>query len=144
MWFYDPGTQTVTLKTIFGVNPDPDVDAANYDGPDNMTLSPHGGLILAEDGEGVQHLVGVTEDGRTYPMARNDLNGSEFTGPAFSADGKVLFANIQSPGHVFAITGPGAGTAPAPPADGRPPGPAGPSGPAAGRRTGRRATRPVR
>ena len=115
VWFYDPGTQTVTLKTIFGVNPDPDVDAANYDGPDNITLSPYGGLILAEDGEGVQHLVGVTEDGRTYPMARNDLNDSEFTGPAFSADGKVLFANIQSPGHVFAITGPwgryGAGAA---------------------------------
>ena len=41
-----------------------------------------------------------------YECQRNDLNGNEFTGPAFSADGKVLFANIQSPGHVFAITGP--------------------------------------
>jgi hypothetical protein len=30
----------VTLKTIFRVNPDPDVDTDNYDGPDNMTLSP--------------------------------------------------------------------------------------------------------
>ena len=39
-------------------------------------------------------------------MARNELNDSEFTGPAFSADGKMLFANIQAPGHVFAITGP--------------------------------------
>ena len=106
VWFYDPATETVTLKTIFGVNPNPDVDANNYDGPDNMTVSPYGGLILAEDGEGVQHLVGVTAEGKTYPIARNDLNGSEFTGPAFSADGKVLFANIQEPGHVFAITGP--------------------------------------
>jgi len=106
VWFYDPATETVTLKTIFGVNPNPDVDADSYDGPDNMTVSPHGGLILAEDGEGVQHLVGVTEEGKTYPMARNDLNDSEFTGPVFSADGKVLFANIQAPGHVFAITGP--------------------------------------
>jgi uncharacterized protein len=106
VWFFDPQAQTVTLRTIFGVNPDPSVDAGSYDGPDNMTLSPYGGLILAEDGEGVQHLVGVTEDGETYPMARNDLNDSEFTGPVFSADGKVLFANIQSPGHVFAITGP--------------------------------------
>ena len=106
VWFYDPATETVTLKTIFGVNPNPDVDADNYDGPDNMTVSPYGGLILAEDGEGVQHLIGVTAEGKTFPMARNDLNGNEFTGPAFSADGKVLFANIQSPGHVFAITGP--------------------------------------
>ena len=31
---------------------------------------------------------------------------SEFVGPAFSADGMVLFVGIQSPGHVVAITGP--------------------------------------
>jgi secreted PhoX family phosphatase len=106
VWFYDPATESVTLTTIFGVNPDPDVESDNYDGPDNITTSPYGGVILAEDGEGVQHLVGVTAQGKSYPMARNDLNGSEFTGPTFSADGSTLFANIQSPGHVFAITGP--------------------------------------
>lgn len=107
VWFYDPAKQTVTLTTIFGVNPDPDVDTDNYDGPDNITVSPYGGVILAEDGEGVQHLVGVTAQGKSYPMARNELASSnEFTGPNFSADGKILFANIQSPGHVFAITGP--------------------------------------
>ena len=106
VWFYDPETETVTLKTIFGVNPDPDVDTDSYDGPDNMTVSPYGGIILAEDGEGIQHLVGVTAAGKTYPLARNELNDSEFAGPAFSADGKFLFVNIQSPGHVFAITGP--------------------------------------
>jgi uncharacterized protein len=106
VWFYDPATQTVTLETIFGVNLDPDVDTDNYDGPDNITVSPYGGVILAEDGEGVSHLVGVTAEGKTYPLARNELNDSEFTGPAFSADGRVLFANIQAPGHVLAITGP--------------------------------------
>jgi uncharacterized protein len=106
VWFYDPKTETVTLKTIFGVNPDPDVDTASYDGPDNMTLSPYGGIILAEDGAGIQHLVGVTDQGKSYPLARNDTNDSEFTGPAFSADGRILFANIQSPGYVFAIAGP--------------------------------------
>ena len=106
VWFYDPETETVTLKTIFGVNPDPDVDTDNYDGPDNMTVSPYGGIILAEDGEGINHLVGVSASGTTYPLARNEMGDGEFTGVAFSADGKVLFANIQSPGHVFAITGP--------------------------------------
>ncbi|MFG1750991.1 alkaline phosphatase PhoX [Streptosporangium sandarakinum] len=105
VWFYDPKSQTVTLKTIFGVNTDPDEDGA-FDGPDNITVSPYGGVILAEDGEGVQHLVGVTDQGKSYPMARNDLNDSEFTGPTFSQDGRILFACIQTPGHVFSITGP--------------------------------------
>ena len=31
---------------------------------------------------------------------------SEFTGPTFSADGKVLYVNIQDPGLMLAITGP--------------------------------------
>ncbi|MEN3533944.1 alkaline phosphatase PhoX [Microbispora sp. ZYX-F-249] len=105
VWFYDPESETVTLKTIFGVNPDPEQDT-NYDGPDNITVSPYGGVILAEDGEGLSHLVGVTDKGAPYPMARNELNDSEFTGPTFSEDGRILFANIQSPGYVFAITGP--------------------------------------
>ncbi|HJQ47324.1 MAG TPA: alkaline phosphatase PhoX [Amycolatopsis sp.] len=106
VWFYDAQSETIELKTIFGVNPDPSVDANNYDGPDNITVSPYGGLILAEDGEGVSHLVGVTKSGAAYSMARNELNDSEFTGPTFSQGGKFLFANIQSPGYVFSITGP--------------------------------------
>jgi secreted PhoX family phosphatase len=106
VWFYDPASESITLKTIFGVNPDPDVEGTNYDGPDNITVSPYGGVILAEDGEGIQHLVGVTDQGKAYALARNDLNGSEFAGPTFSADGQILYVGIQSPGHVFAIAGP--------------------------------------
>ena len=105
VWFYDPATETVTLKIIFGVNPDPASDT-NYDGPDNITVSPYGGVILAEDGEGIQHLVGVTDQGKAYPLARNEIGEGEFTGPTFTADGQILFANIQTPGYVFAITGP--------------------------------------
>lgn len=106
VWFYDPATETVELKTLFGVNPDPSVDTGNYDGPDNITVSPYGGVILAEDGDGISHLIGVAEQGDPFPMARNELNDSEFCGPAFSADGGTLYANIQSPGVVLAITGP--------------------------------------
>ena len=82
------------------------MDTDNYDGPDNITVSPYGGLVLAEDGQGIQHVVGVTDQGKTYPIARNELNNSEFCGPGFSTDGRILFVNIQSPGHVLAITGP--------------------------------------
>ena len=105
VWFYHPRRETVTLKTIFGVNPSPTVDGA-FDGPDNITVSPYGGVIVAEDGEGIQHLVGITDGGVSFPLARNDGTDSEFTGPNFSADGQILFANIQTPGYVFAITGP--------------------------------------
>ena len=105
VWFYDPANQTVTLKSIFGVNPDPDADT-NYDGPDNICLDPNGGLILAEDGEGIQHLIGVTTGGSAFPMARNDVSGNEFAGPTFTEDGQVLFACIQGDGYTFAITGP--------------------------------------
>lgn len=105
VWFYDPKRSTLTLKVRFGLDPTPDVDGA-FDGPDNVTVSPWGGLILAEDGEGVQHLIGVAGNGETFPMARNDVDGTEFTGPVFSHDKRVLFANVQAPGTMFAITGP--------------------------------------
>ena len=98
---------------LLGVNPDPSADGA-FDAPDNITVSPYGGLVLAEDGEGVSHLFGATDSGRTYPIARNDLNVgteeepeySEFAGVTFSPDGRTLFANIQKPGILLAITGP--------------------------------------
>ena len=113
VWFYDPRHRTLTLKVLLGVNPDPSADGA-FDGPDNITVSPYGGLVIAEDGEGVSHLFGATESGRTYPVARNDLNigteaepeFSEFTGVTFSPDGKTLYANIQEPGIMVAVQGP--------------------------------------
>ncbi|GAA3966084.1 PhoX family protein [Streptomyces marokkonensis] len=113
VWFYDPKRRTLTLKVLLGVNPDPNADGA-FDGPDNITVSPYGGLVIAEDGDGVQHLFGATDSGRTYPIARNELNVgsegdpeySEFTGVTFSPDGKTLYANIQDPGIMLAITGP--------------------------------------
>ena len=106
VWFLEPGANRISLRTIFARNTTPDQDGTNFDGPDNITVSPHGGIVLAEDGEGVQHLIGVGENGMAYPIARNDLNGSEFAGPTFSPDGSTLFAGIQEPGHVLAITGP--------------------------------------
>ncbi|MFJ9828239.1 alkaline phosphatase PhoX [Streptomyces sp. NPDC101160] len=105
VWFYDPKRRTLTLQVLLGVNAAPEQDGA-FDGPDNITVSPYGGLVIAEDGEGINHLFGATESGRTYPIARNDLNDSEFTGVTFSPDGETLFANIQTPGIMLAITGP--------------------------------------
>ncbi|MER7767736.1 alkaline phosphatase PhoX [Kitasatospora sp. NPDC096140] len=114
VWFYNPARRTITLKVLLGVNTDVWGDHDNFDGPDNITVSPYGGIVICEDGEGVSHLFGATEDGLVYPIARNELNigtaekpeFSEFTGVTFSDDGKTLFANIQTPGIQLAITGP--------------------------------------
>ncbi len=107
VWFYDPKRRTLTLKVLLGTG-------GQFDGPDNITVSPYGGLVVAEDGDGGQHLFGATESGRTYPIARNELNVgseaepefSEFAGVVFSPDGKTLYASIQNPGILLAITGP--------------------------------------
>ena len=48
-----------------------------------------------------------------WPLARNDINAgmvaapvyNEWTGPTFSPDHRLLFANVQEPGHTFAISG---------------------------------------
>jgi hypothetical protein len=105
VWFLDPDEQTIELKLHFAYTPaDQDGDP---DGPDNITVSAFGGLIIAEDGEGRNHLVGATERGDTFLLARNEDPGdNEFTGPTFSPDRRILFANVQSPGRVFAIRGP--------------------------------------
>ena len=110
VWSYDPKRGRLRLEVRFAVNADPSSDAP--DGPDNITVSPYGGLFLAEDGEGVQHLYGVTPDGESYPFARNALNTEEFTGVCFSPDRQTMFANIQTPGITFAIEGPFSGLRP--------------------------------
>ena len=104
VWAYDPRRSTLELKVRYSVNTDPASDAP--DGPDNITVTPSGGLVLAEDGEGASHVLGVNRRGQTFLIARNALNESEFTGPTFSADGRTLFVNIQRPGIVLAVTGP--------------------------------------
>lgn len=105
VWFLDPEAGSIELKIHFEYTPD-DQDT-DPDGPDNITVSPYGGVILAEDGDGAQHLVGSTKSGEVFFLAKNELpNQGEFAGPTFSQDKKTLFAAIQSPGHVFAITGP--------------------------------------
>ncbi|MFA1544957.1 alkaline phosphatase PhoX [Actinomadura chokoriensis] len=101
VWTYDPRRNEIELQLIFK-------PGGRFDGPDNITVSPYGGgVILAEDGDGEQYLVGTTRKNEPFAFARNALNGSEFTGVTFSPDGRILFANRQSdPGATFAITGP--------------------------------------
>ncbi|HJN27038.1 MAG TPA: DUF839 domain-containing protein [Candidatus Latescibacteria bacterium] len=73
---------------------------------DNLTVSPWGDIVLCEDGPEQQFLVGVTQEGQLYKLARNAFNSSEFAGAVFSPDGMELYVNIQNPGITLAIRGP--------------------------------------
>jgi secreted PhoX family phosphatase len=93
--------------------------------PDNITISPRGGLVLCEDGGGIEFLHGLTPDGEIFRFAANnvvvpsggipgkpsiapgDYKGAEFAGATFDPmNANWLFVNIQTPGITFAITGP--------------------------------------
>lgn len=111
-WAYTPRDET--LELLFE-SPSSDV----LDCPDNLCVSPRGGLVLCEDGDRVpQKLQVLTRAGMLSEFAamnvrlngeRNGLKGdfrdSEWAGATFSPDGKWLFVNNQVPGITFAITG---------------------------------------
>lgn len=120
---YDPWNET--LKLIYA-----SPTANDLDNPDNITVTPRGGLLLCEDAAGgtnlpAERMVGLTLDGNTFTFAENNIEltanliaiagktvapgnyrGQEFAGACYSPDGKWLFVNIQTPGITFAITGP--------------------------------------
>lgn len=112
----DPATDE--LRVLFA-SPGPDV----LNAPDNICVSPRGGLVLCEDGSGTEYVHGLTTDGEIFQFAANnvdlragtagknvaatDYRGSEWAGSVFEPkNGDWLFVNIQSPGITFAITGP--------------------------------------
>jgi secreted PhoX family phosphatase len=127
VWAYDPRREEVTL--VFE-----STASETLDGPDNIAVSPRGGIVLCEDGDfAPQRLIGLTRHGETFEFARNnivlapgdidaidavypgtkanfvagvegDYTGSEWAGATFYGD--WLFVNIQTPGVTFAITGP--------------------------------------
>jgi uncharacterized protein len=127
IWELDLARQT--LRCIYS-SPSPTVGNMG----DNLTVSPRHGILICEDGgaAGVDEfgignrLMGVTMAGDTYIFGKNNVNlteaqlvavgkqgslagdrrSSEFAGACFDPTGRYLFANIQTPGITFAVTGP--------------------------------------
>jgi hypothetical protein len=87
VWVYEPEAETVAL-----VFESPGVDV--LDGPDNLAVSPRGGLILCEDAGSNQYLRGISPSGERFDFARNLHNNVEFAGACFSPGGQTLFVNI--------------------------------------------------
>ena len=110
VWSYRPqGADGGTLTLIFE-SPSRDV----LDSPDNLCVSPRGGLVLCEDSAGEQFLRGLTTDGKIFDFVRTAGPSAETAGACFSPNGRTLFFNIQGgtsaattlAGGTYAIWGP--------------------------------------
>lgn len=105
VWEYTPGADGGSIRLLFE-----SAGREQLGNPDNLCVSPRGrGLVLCEDGEGVQRLHGLTTEGNVFEFARNAVPGyetMEFAGATFAPDGRTLFVNIQTPGLTLAIWGP--------------------------------------
>lgn len=112
VWELDPVRDV--LRLVFE---SPGKDVLNM--PDNICVSPRGGLVICEDGTENPSVHAMTPDGRIFRFARNnvvldgepnglrgDYRGSEMAGATFSPDGRWLFFNVQTPGFTVAVTGP--------------------------------------
>jgi secreted PhoX family phosphatase len=113
VWEVDP--ERDVLRLVFE-----STGATQLSMPDNVTVSPRGGLVLCENGNApTAHVHGLTRDGHIFRFARNnvrltgerngltgDFRRQEFAGATFSPDGRWLFFNVQVPGITCAVTGP--------------------------------------
>lgn len=126
VWAYRPNRGDETKGTLTLVYASKNINAGNN--PDNITVSPTGGVVFMEDGApAAQRVMGLTPAGLAYELVRNnivlsdadlaaigrtgqlsagDYRPAEFAGGCFSPDGRVFYVNVQTPGITFAIQGP--------------------------------------
>ncbi len=131
VFVYDPRRETLTM--VFN-STGAGIGNTECNMPDNIAVSPRGGIMLCEDGgNSIQRLRGLTQSGGTFLFAENrvvldaaqiaqvdaSLNAggsivetippgtytnNEWCGACFYE--KWMFVNLQTPGITFAITGP--------------------------------------
>ncbi len=106
IWRYEPvDAATGRLTLLFE-----SVDKTVLNMPDNLCVSPKGGLVLCEDNDqGSQYVRGLSPQGYLFDFAANIVPGhenGEVAGATFSPDNQTLFFNLQDPGLTVAVWGP--------------------------------------
>jgi uncharacterized protein len=125
LWHYIPADGQYTFEdqlVLVFESPDGSV----LDSPDNLSVTPRGGILFQEDDASapdndthplapelanINRLIGLGTLGEPFEFAVNMLNDSEFAGACWSPDGDILFVNLfgdQNPnsGMTCAIWGP--------------------------------------
>jgi uncharacterized protein len=125
IWMYRPRGDGGLLRLVYE-----SPSGTELDGPDNITVTPRGGLLMCEDDassafvdthplapgiENVNRVVGLTRRGDAFEFAVNVLNTSELAGVCFSPSGETVFFNLfgrarfdeeEVGGMTCAVTGP--------------------------------------
>jgi len=124
VWEYRPWWKGGILRLVYE-----SPGAEQLDSPDNLTVTPRGGLIMCEDDassahidthplasgiENVNRVIGLGRRGEAFELAVNVLNESELAGCCFSPSGRTLFFNVFGSavtgqgveGMTCAVTGP--------------------------------------
>ncbi len=96
VFHYRPTASGTGELTLVFESPSRDV----LDSPDNIVLSPRGGIIMCEDGGGDQFIRGLDREGNIIDLVRHPRVAGrpapgEFAGSCFSPDGEVMFFNVQ-------------------------------------------------
>lgn len=93
VWQYRPTSRDAGQLILVFESPSRDV----LDGPDNICISPRGGMVICEDGVNDQYIRGLSSSGDLFNLVHQPTSTqtSEFCGACFSPDGSVLFFNIQ-------------------------------------------------
>lgn len=118
VWKFQPHRHGGDLSLVFE---SPDSDVLSF--PDNLNVTPRGGIILCEDTSrppislpfSEQFMKGLTRRGEIFDFALNLADNREWAGACWSPNGQYLFANTQGetrvatnprPSRTYAIWGP--------------------------------------
>jgi secreted PhoX family phosphatase len=118
VWTYDVAAETLTM--VFE-----STGSDVLDSPDNLLVTPRGGILLCEDDASrdgdthplapgitdVNRLIGLSAEAEPFEFLVNRFNDAELAGAAFSPDGKTLFFNVfgdrtAGQGFTVAMKGP--------------------------------------
>jgi secreted PhoX family phosphatase len=108
IWAYDIAQQRIRI--IYNAR---SLSGPELTGVDNITVSPTGDVLVAEDGGDMQ-IVAITTDGSIVPVVQvAGHDNSEVTGPAFNPSGNRLYFSSQrgatgasEDGVTFEVSGP--------------------------------------
>ena len=70
------------------------------DAPDNVVVSPRGGVVLCEDGTDDHYIRGLNREGQIFNLVHAPNPVGEYAGTCFSPDGRVMFFNVQGSSSV--------------------------------------------